>query len=403
MDVFVARQPIFNRSQQVVAYELLYRRQDTDLAEIADPDQATTELFINTFMEIGLDRVTGQRRAFVNLTRPYLLGQYPLPFQQDAVTLEVLEDVEPDRELVDAVAKLAEQGYEIALDDFIFRDELIPLIQVADVIKIDIRQLDEAGVAEHVSILRPYGVRLLAEKVETRDEFSKCMALGFDLFQGYFFCEPAVLRGKQASPSRLATLRLLQKLNDPEFMFDELAEVISTDATLAYKLLRYINSAYFGLRRQIESIRHALVMLGQKNIRIWLNLIALSRLQDKSRELMVTTLARARMCELIAVELQRPAEKEKFFLAGLFSALDAFVDMPLADIVGSISLADDIVAGILHRRGAIGRVLDLVFRAERGNWDGLDMLGLTVRQITRSYLDSIEWAGEMTQLLEEEA
>jgi EAL and modified HD-GYP domain-containing signal transduction protein len=399
MDVFVARQPIFNRSQQVVAYELLYRARDENYADIRDPDLATTEVFINTFMDIGLDRVTGQRRAYVNLTRPFLLGEYPLPFSHEAVTLEVLEDVAPDAEMVAALTALAQQGYEIALDDFIYREEMIPLLHIAHIVKIDIRQHDDDGLKRHVELLRPFDVRLLAEKVETRDEFARCMALGFDLFQGYFFCEPAVLRGKQAVPSRLATMHLLHTLNAPEFKFDELAQTISTDATLAYKLLRYINSAYFGLRRKVESIRHALVLLGQKNIRIWLNLIALSQLQDKSLELMVTTLTRAKMCELVAVARSQEMEKDKYFLAGLFSSLDAFVDLPLEEIIDSISLADDIVAGITRRSGPLGEVLNMVLRAERGDWQGMNLLGLSAGQITDSYLESISWAGGMTQLL----
>ncbi len=401
MDVFVARQPIFDRNQQVVAYELLYRARDEKHADIHDPDRATTDVCINTFMDIGLDRVTGQRRAYINLTRPFLLGEYPLPFHQDSVTLEVLEDVIPDAEMVAALSTLAGQGYEIALDDFIYREELEPLLRIAHIVKLDIRQLDDDGLRQHVSLLRPFEVRLLAEKVETREEFAKCMELGFDLFQGYFFCEPAVLRGKQAVPSRLATMHLLHKLNAPEFKFDELAQTISTDATLAYKLLRYINSAYFGLRRKVESIRHALVLLGQKNIRIWLNLIALSQLQDKGHELMLTTLTRAKMCELVAVLLRQDAEKDKYFLVGLFSSIDAFVDMPLEEIIESISLADDIVAGITHHSGPLGQVLNMVLHAERGDWGKMDMLGLSAAQITDTYLQSITWAGEMTQLLGE--
>ncbi|WP_127476445.1 EAL and HDOD domain-containing protein [Sulfurivermis fontis] len=399
MDVFVARQPIFDRRQQVVAYELLYRARDSRVAEISDPDLATTEVFINTFMDIGLDRVTGQRRAYINLTRPFLLGQYPLPFHQDSVTLEVLEDIVPDTELIEALRGLSQQGFEIALDDFTFRPELVPLLRIADVVKLDIRQLDAEALQQHVALLRRFGVRLLAEKVETRAEFARCLELGFDLFQGYFFCAPAVLRGKQAVPSRLATLRLLHKLNVPEFRFDELAQTISTDATLAYKLLRYINSAYFGLRRKVESIRHALVLLGQKNIRIWLNLIALSHLQDKSHELMVTTLARARMCELIAISRGQEQDKDKYFLVGLFSALDAFVDMPMAEIIESISLADDIVEGITRRSGPLGTVLEMVLHTERGEWASMNPLGLSAAQINSAYLQSIAWAGEMMQLL----
>lgn len=401
MEVFVARQPIFDRKQQVVAYELLYRARDEQQADFSDPDQATTAVFVNTFMDIGLERVTGQRRAYVNLTRPYLLGHYPLPFDHERVTLEVLEDIEPDPELVEAVAALSGRGYEIALDDFIYRDELIPLVRQADVIKLDIRQLDAAALQQHIDILRRYPVRLLAEKVETREELARCMALGFDMFQGYFFCEPAIVRGKQAAPSRVATLHLLHKLNSAEFQFDELAGLISTDATLAYKLLRYINSAYFGVRHKIDSIRHALIMLGQKNIRVWLNLIALSQMQDKSRELMVVTLARARMSELIAVAQGREIERDMYFLAGLFSALDAFVDLPLEEALTSIALNDEISEGILRGSGPVGRVLRLVLTAERGDWGGMDAMGLPSKAITAAYLDAIDWATGMTGLLAE--
>lgn len=399
MDVFVARQPIFDRGQKVVAYEILYRSKESDTqAEIANPDEATTEVFRNTFMEIGLDQVAGSRRAFINLTRPFLMGEQPLPFSHENVTLEVLEDVIPDENLIQSVQRLSNRGYTIALDDFIFRKELLPLIKIADIIKIDIRQLSKESLEKHVELLKRFDLELLAEKVETRDEFKHCMDLGFDYFQGYFFCQPLILKGKQANPSKLASFRLLQKINDPNFNFDELTELISMDATLAYKLLRYINSAFFGLRKEVDSIRHALILLGQKNIRMWLNLIAISQVKDANRELMVLTLMRAKMGELLADSLGRGSDKEKYFLAGLFSAIESFVDMPLAEILESIALSDDIKQGLLNREGPVGEVLDLIYKTEQGAWADLDPLGLSADTINNAYLEAVSWSGEIMQL-----
>jgi len=400
MDVFVARQPIFDRRQQVVAYELLYRRcGEHNRAEIGNPDEATSEVFLNSFMEIGLDRVTARRRAYINLTRTFLLNHHLLPFDADNITLEVLEDIEPDPALLDALRKLRAEGYEIALDDFLYRPELAPLVELADVVKLDIRQLDEQGLIEHAQMLRGQNKRLLAEKVETHAEFANCMELGFELFQGYFFCQPLILSGRRASPSRVATLQLLKKINDPEFKFEELAEIISTDATLAYKLLRYVNSAHFNLRRKIESLEHALVMLGQKHVRFWLNLISLSRMSEKNRELMVTTLVRAKFAEQLAIHLRREEEKDKYFLAGLFSAIDALVEIPMEEVLEQIAIADDTREGLLHRSGPIGTVLTLIQAVERGRWEEADWMGLTVSQINAAYLEALSWSESVLTLL----
>lgn len=401
MDIYLARQPIFDREQQVAAYELLYRAGNDTSAEITDPDLATLEVLTNTFMDFGLDKVTGKHRAYINLTRPFLLGKYPLPFGHHNITLEILENIEPDPELVEGVRKLSQQGYEIALDDFVFSEKYRPLLEFADVVKLDIRQLETTRLQEHVSLLKSFNVTLLAEKVETHEEYAYCRELGFDLFQGYFFCRPHILQGKQASPSRLASMRLLSEINTPDYSLDDLVKVISTDNTLAYKLLRYINSAYFGLGRKIESIRHALVLLGQNNIRSWLNFIALSQMEDKNSELIMTSLVRARLCEILAGRLSHQQELEKFFLVGLFSTLDAFVDMPMVNVLESISLSDDLTTAILEHEGIMGKVLDLALHAKRGEWQEMNLMGLTPREVSESLIDAIEWSEKALQVLSE--
>lgn len=400
MDVFIARQPIFDREQAVTAYELLYRNSELNAAVISDPERATTEVFLNSFVELGLERVLGGQRAFINTTRPLLLGRYPLPRSENPLTLEVLEDVAPDPDVIEAVRGLRQEGYQIALDDFIFYERLAPLVELADVIKIDIRQLGPEAVREHVARLRAYdGLTLLAEKVETPEEFEACRELGFDLFQGYFFCEPAILKGRGASPSRLATMELLAQLNNPDFAFEELAKVIERDVGLSYKLLRFINSAYFNLPRRIESVIHALMMLGERNIRTWMNLVALSRIDDKPHELLIGSLVRAKMGQQIAEATGREGIPDRCFLAGLLSAVDAFVDLPMAEVMASLSLAEDIEQGILHRAGPVGEVLELVLRWERGEWEQTDTLGLGPTRVAEIYVESVDWAGTASRAM----
>ena len=399
MDVFLARQPIFDRSQEVVAYELLYRDNHINAATIEDPDRATTEVFLNTFMEIGMDRVVGAHRAFINMTRPFLVGERDLPFAHGNITLEVLEDIEPDGKLIESLRRLSADGFQIALDDFVLTERTRPLLEVADIVKLDIAQLSFAQVQEHVALLRDCNVKLLAEKVETREEFDSCWELGFDLFQGYFFCRPHVLRGRRLSPSRMAALEVIAQVNRPVVDFDELATVVAKDATLAYKLLRFINSAYFHLPRKIESLRHALNLLGQKNIRMWMNMLALSELEEERHELMVTSLVRGRLCELAAVDLERGDESEKYFLAGLFSVIDAVLDRPMEEIIESLSLADDIEKGILERAGPVGEVLKLALHCERGNWATMNPLGLKGEQLSDRCLQAIEWAEKMSHVI----
>jgi EAL and modified HD-GYP domain-containing signal transduction protein len=279
-------------------------------------------------------------------------------------------------------------------------DEWLPLLELADVVKLDVRVYTTAALRALVASLRRYPVRLLAEKVETHAEFDLCREMGFHLFQGYFFCEPLIVRGTQASSSRLAILQLLQKLNDPDFSFQELAKLIGTDAVLVYKLLRYINSAFFARSRKVESIQQALVLLGERNVRLWLSLIALVQSAGENRELLLVSLVRARMCELLADRVGGAAEHEKYFLAGLLSSADALLRRPLDEVLASINLADELQAAILRHEGAIGRVLELVVDLERGELEALAPMGFPATAVNDSYLEAIEWARQSLSVIE---
>ncbi len=390
-DVFIGRQPIYDKNLKVMAYELLFRSGEGNHAAIRDGDQATSEVILNTFTEFGLDRIVGEHLAFINLTRGFLLGEHPLPVVHERVVLEILEDTVIDADIIAAVHRLARDGFAIALDDFIYHPDLQPLVDVADYIKLDVLNMDRETVREHVALLRRQPVKLLAEKVETQDDFAFCKELGFDYFQGYFFCKPNIIKGRRTPNNQLSMLRLLSKLNEPDISLDELEALIVQDVALTYRLLRYINSAHTSLNRNVDSIRKALVMLGLNTVRSLASLVALSRVDDKPSELMTMSLVRARMCEQVARRLGEK-DSERYFTVGLFSVLDALLDMPMEEVLTSLPLADTLKDALLHHAGKPGEVLRCVTAYDQGLWSEVDSLldAATLRDI---YLESIGWAG----------
>jgi EAL and modified HD-GYP domain-containing signal transduction protein len=397
-DVYVGRQPIYDRQLEVYAYELLFRSGEVNQARVMDGDQATSQVILNTFMEIGLETIVGPKLAFINLTRDFILQDYSFVFPAGRVVMEVLEDIPVDTELLTAVRRLSTQGYLIALDDFIYHERLQPLVELADIIKVDILALDQRALQEHVATLRQYKVKLLAEKVETQDHFKYCRDLGFDYFQGYFFCKPEVIRGQRVPANRMTTLQLLVKLQDPETDFAELEAIISRDVSLSYKLLRVVNSAFYAMPQKVDSLRHALLRLGTRQIATWISLILLSRIDDKPHELMVTAMVRAKMCELLAQALKHP-NKDRFFTVGLFSALDALMNSPMEEILISLPLSNDITSALLHNVGVLGDALRCVLAYERGDWEAVNCYGVDGSTITEAYLQAITWTTETSNTL----
>ncbi len=396
-DVFVGRQPIYNQRLEVVAYELLFRSGGTNWADITDGEYATSQVVHDAFMEIGLDSLVGPKRAFINLTRDFILQDYTAVFPTDRVVLEVLEDIVVDAELIEAVRALSRQGYTIALDDFIFEEHLRPLVEIADIIKVDVLALDRTALRQNVARLSQYDVKLLAEKVETRDDLACCRELGFDYFQGYFLCEPDIMTGQRSPGNRLAVLRLLAKLQEAGTTIDELEAIIRQDVSMSYKLLRLVN-ADPNLPHQIESIHQALLHLGTKFITAWGSLIMIADSGDKPHELMVTAMIRGKMCELLADAKQLP-DRERFFTVGLFSVLDAMLDSPMADIVASLPLAEDVVQALLTYEGLLGHTLRGVLAYERGNWADIEALGLDRWVVGEAYLQALIWSSAVSHQL----
>lgn len=397
-DLYIARQPIYDRQLSVYGYELLYRAGATNSANVVDGDLATSQVLVNALMEIGLPELVGRSLAFINLTERYILEGLPEVLAQAGVVLEILEDVLPHAALLEALADLKQQGYVIALDDFVLNDDKLPLLALADLVKIDLTTYPDGQLESQIARLRPYNARLLAEKVETREEFERCKSLGFDFFQGYFFSKPHLIKGKRAPTNRLAVLRLLALLQNPNLDFSDLETIIGQDVSLSYRILRYINSAQYYFAKKISSTRHAVTLLGINTLRRWVTILTLSNLDDvKPFELMLTTLARAKMCETLAAQIG--IAPDSAFTVGLFSTLDDFTDQPMAEVLGQLPLADDINLALTTRQGPLGRLLQTVIAYEKGNWDDVADGGLDAAVQRDAYLQSIRWAEDISESL----
>lgn len=399
LDIFVGRQPIFNRQLNVVGYELLFREFETEKAAVVDGDLATSQVILNTFMEIGLDQLVGNRMAFINLTRRFLLEEQPLlPVMQGRMVLEVLEDVEVDEALISALRNLSNQGYQIALDDVVDPEDVRSLLEIADIVKLDLLDTDRAHLEAHVATLREYGVWLLAEKVETYEEFELCKGLGFDYFQGYFLSRPKVVSGRRMPTSRLAIVRLLAKLHDPDIEIDELEAIVRQDVSLSYRLLRLINSAFYSLSTKITTVRQALTLLGIQQVQAWVSLLLLSRIDDKPNALVTTAMSRAKMCELLAVAANERGP-EADFTVGLFSILDVLLDLPMEEAIASLPLSDEVTAALLESKGHLGAVLNCTLAYEKGDWGAVSCLTLTPGEIRDAYLESLDWTARASTVL----
>jgi c-di-GMP-related signal transduction protein len=393
----VARQPILTRDEQVFGYELLFRDGVENYFYSSDPDAASRSTLDSSLL-MGLDVLCAGRRAFVNCTREVLLKDYVtlLPPQQTVV--EILETVEPDPLVLSACQRLKEQGYTIALDDFAPDDPREPLTELADIIKVDFRRTTPAQQAMMIKRYGPWRRRLLAEKVETREEFEAAKKLGFVYFQGYFFRRPEVMTTHEIPANRLNYLRLLQAVSKPELDPREIENLIKTDAAACYRLLRYLNSAVFGFATEIHSIRHALSLLGEREIRRWVRLVAtLGAAEQKSSELVNLALTRARFCELLSPKIQHG--DSDLFLMGLLSLIDVILDAPMATLLESIPVDQETKSVLLGGASRLRPVYQLMLAQESGEWQHTAELGrqlhLKEGEVAEIYWQALQWTRQL--------
>ncbi len=400
MEFFLARQPIFNKQQKVFAYELLYRSGLNNYYDHWNGDHATSSVLTHSFITIGLDTLTRGKMAFINFTRNLLLKELATVFPNDLMAVEITENIEPDEEIVATCHKLKQLGYLLALDDFVFNPQLAPLIELVDIIKVDFVNTKPDERRSVIEKINSKKIKFLAEKVETIDEFNEAMEIGYSLFQGYFFAKPVIISGRDVPAYKLNYLQILQEVNRPELDYNQLEKIFKRDVTLSYKLLRYINSAFFGFPNKILSIRHALALLGLREAKKWLSLIALNSMgKDKSEELVLNSLMRANLCELLAPLVGLGDRASELFLMGLFSMIDAFLDQPLSDILVKLPICDDIKNALLGEKNRLRDVYDLVIFYEKGNWEQVFTLLSNYKSVEKElpalFIKTIEQANQI--------
>lgn len=389
--VLFARQPIFDRALNVCAYELLCRSGQQQNTSRHAQDQASSEVLLNAFSNEDICNVVGNRRAFINFTEN-LLHVSPL-FGNQYLVVEVLESVVANENALSALQQLRESGFTIALDDFELSADSTPLLAHADIVKLDVLALDDERLADHVRELRPYGVKLLAEKIETYAVLERCQSLGFDYFQGYFLSKPKDFSGRKIRENRAPLMRLLAEIHRPNLEIRDIENTIKQDPVLSFKLLRLINSAAFYLVREIHSLRDAITMLGISQIQRWATLLSLYESTEKPLELSAATLVRAHMCLLIA-EILSPNDTDLCFTAGLFSTLDAFMDAPIEEVLAELPLSRDLVDAITEGTGPAGRILQSVIAYEEARWEDVDLWrypGFNEEKMARAYTQSLDW------------
>ena len=403
----MGKQPILDRNQNLIAYELLFRAaQDSNQAEVSDGFHASANVVVNAYGYLGIQQVLGNLRGFINISHELLLDDVVLLLPGKHVVLELLETIPATPEVVQRCAKLREMGYHLALDDVTCIDDRTELLlPFANVIKVDVLALMDAEISQLVQKLKAWPVILLAEKVDSPERARICMDLGFEMFQGYFFAKPVVISGSKIESSSLSLLRLLSLvMRDAEI--DEIERLFKHEPDLSYSLLRVVNSVAVALPQKIGSIRQALIAMGYRPLRRWIQLLLYAadpaEKLTNTNALMQTAAIRGRLMELIAA-IDRPHDKnyqDRAFMTGIMSLLDTLFNMDIQQIVNKLEMPDEVIRALLHREGRLGCKLRLIEARENKDIEqvesamaGLEFLDQT--SLAKVELDALDWANHI--------
>jgi c-di-GMP-related signal transduction protein len=389
--VHIGRQPIYDRAGAVVAYELLFRGGRAAAAADQSDAHATTQVILNAFAEFGLEQIVGDRLCLLNMTREFLVGELPLPFEPDRVVLEVLETVEIDDEVIAGVADLTARGFRIALDDFVLGTGHERLLGLASYVKLDVLGVDPRTIVAAVHEIRRFpNIRLLAERIETQSQLDAALALGFDLFQGHIFARPQTLTAVSVNPSRMRRLELFTALTAAEADIDEIVPIVTADPALSFRVLRATNTAANGLHRKVSSIREAVTVLGHDRIRQWVVLLMASDVAATSPEHLTGTLTRARLCQLIAGHAGAPADAA--FTVGLLSGVADLLAEPIEELAPRLPVTPEISTALVDGSGRLGQVLALARAYERSDLSALSAAPMSAAELARAYLSAVGWS-----------
>jgi len=399
MEVFVARQAIFDRGQEVYAYELLFRSGLANYYDALDANRATEEVIANSFFVIGFDKLTDGKLAIIKFPRRLLVEGVAALLPPDAVAIEIMPDVEPDGEVLFACHQLKKSGFTIVGNSSACADDESPLLDIVDIVKVDFMATSPEQRETLCETLLARGVQTLATKVETAEEHKHALDCGYTYFQGYFLGKPVVKTGHSIVGNKSTYLQALEKANRPDVSYDDLEDVIKHDSSLTYKLLRLVNSAWFSLRYEIHSVHHALVVVGANELRKWLSLRAVrDLLADKPQELIYRMAVRGRMAEQIAPLVGMADCGSRLFLLGMFSLIDALVDLPLKEALAQVPIDEEVKKALLDEDNRFRPIRDVIVAYECGNWDDFarhaETLGLQESLVPDIYAESLTWADE---------
>ncbi|MBM4385756.1 MAG: HDOD domain-containing protein [Deltaproteobacteria bacterium] len=402
---YVARQAILDRRQEAVAYEFLFRDGPVNAFRCDSISRATSSVIADSFLTIGLDSLTGGRPAFINFSHESLVQDLAYLLPPKLLVVEVLESVEPDAAAIDACRRLKSAGYTLALDDFEWSEAWRPLVEIADIVKIDFRAT--LGERRHAiaAQLRPFGLRLLAEKVETWEEFEDALAAGYDLFQGYLFSKPVIRTARDVRGFEHSHVQILRAVSSPDCDLKTLEELVRRDVALTYKIMRRVNSASFGVTRKTTSLRSALALLGVDEVRKWVALLVVAGLAKGSpTELVRVALLRAHFCEAAASCFEVGDRATDLFLAGLFSEIGTMLQRPLAEALDEIGLPKDLEAVLSGEDGPLASPLRCARAWERGDWDAIQKLAANSPSrgdsLPEAYAEALLWLRECQPLTE---
>jgi len=403
MEVFVARQPIFTKKKEIFAYELLYRKNhENNCAEI-NGDIATTDVIINSFLNIGIEELSNGKLCFINFTENLLISRLPTYFQPNEIVVEILESVDLSQNLLEICKELKSMGYKIALDDFVLNKEnpySYSFIQLADIIKVDFRESSVEMRSDVEELSLKYKFKLLAEKIETLAEFEAAVRIGYEYFQGYFFSKPVILTTLDVPEYFQNYFVIINHLSTDEPNLDYITEIIEQDLSLSYKLLKLINSPAFRPVSKINSIRQAIVYLGLNELKKWIYILSIRGTMTKksewTKEIFNNSLIRAKMCELIALEKNKRREASSYFLTGMFSLMDTLLSIKMDEILNQMPLQEDISEALRGNSNQMKNALNLSISIERGEWEGFNFwcekLLIEDTIALRCYIEALKWS-----------
>jgi len=401
---YVARQAILDREKKLFSYELLFRDGIKNCFPDISPDEATSKILTNNHLDVGLEDITDGKLAFINFHQDTLLFRFPTSLDPKLVVIEIVETVELKPELIQACISIKNMGYRLALDDFDFDPRWDPLLPHVDIVKVDIVECNQALMRQSLAALKQSNIKLVAEKIETIEDFEEYKALGFDYFQGYFFARPEVIRQKSIPTSKLPLLELISASASTETDFSRINEIIERDISLSYKLLRFINNPLINKANQITSLRHALNYMGAIEVKKFIALVALANLgEGKTIELLLLCLVRAKFCEFVGIAKNRSLNPPAGFLVGLFSLLDALLDEKMSIIVKRLPIDEELKNALCKVKNELNSYLSMVCAYEVGNWQKIHELcaelDLEVSVIQGFYNDALKWSNAMKSLL----